>query len=246
MLLNRVIRKTPPGESSGGITVSKPDRVNRGRLKHFAAGIEKAHEAIEDLEKRVARLSDIIVEANAAQINLQNAINADGGLSLAKYSSGQAKQDDDITKLVSLAQTSSEAATAAKVALPTAEVALQNARSQLVSLGEQKNAELNRVLANLADADARAYERAFNQTCILHDKLVGYANVAQANIGDVQLVVETPRTPRFALQSLGNSDADPWLRHRTSELTVNASTRRWSLIRSRLEADVDADLDDLI
>ena len=62
MLLNRVITKTPPGESSGAISVavSKPDRVNRGRLKHFTTEIEKAHEAIEDLEQRVGRLSAIM------------------------------------------------------------------------------------------------------------------------------------------------------------------------------------------
>jgi hypothetical protein len=244
------------GESSGGRTISaaaasssskpKPDRVGRERLQHFAAEISTAHEAIEDLEQRVARFGEIVVEADGAQRALQDAINADGGRSLAKYSAGQTKPDEAIVKLVSHAKSSSEAAAVAKTAMPHTESLLEDARSQLVSLGEQKYAELNRVMAMLADKDARAYQASFAETCKLHDKLVGYANVAQANIGDVQLIVDTPRTPRFALPTLGNSDADPFLRHRTSELTVNESTKRWSAVRSRLESNVDADLSDLI
>jgi hypothetical protein len=246
MRFGSVAKKTAPRESAVVVSAKpKSNHVGRERLKQFASEISKAHEIIEDLEQRVSRFGGIIVEADAAQRALQDAINADGGLALAAYSSGQAKPDHEIIKLVAHSQTSSEAATAAKVALPNAETALESARSQLISLGEQKNTELNRVLALLADTDARAYAKAFADTCKLHDRLVGYANVAQSNIGDIQLITDTPRAPRFALPSLGNSDADPFLRHHPSELTVNESARRWSAIRSRLEANVDADISDL-
>jgi hypothetical protein len=30
----------------------------------------------------------------------------------------------------------------------------------------------------------------------------------------VRLVLQNPSVPRFALPSLGNGDADPWMRHR--------------------------------
>lgn len=223
----------------------KSGHAGREKLKHFASEISRAHETIEDLEQRVSRFGGIIVEADAAQLALQNAINNDGGIALAKYSAGQAKPDDDIVKLVALAKTSGEASAAAKTSQPYTEALLENARSQLVSLGEQKNTELNRVIALLADKDAQAYAEAFAETCRLHDKLVGYANVAQANIGDIQLITDTPRRPRFAMPSLGRSDADPFLRHHPSEPTVNESAKRWSTVRSRLESNVDADLSDL-
>jgi hypothetical protein len=245
-MFGSVAKNTSPTESPKTVSKPKSNHTGRERLKHFASEISRANETIEDLEQRVSRFGGIIIEANAAQRALQDAINADGGLALAAYSSGQAKPDDEISRLVAHSQTSSEAATAAKVALPNAEAALESARSQLISLGEQKNTELNRVLALLADKDARDYAQAFAETCRLHDKLVGYASVAQSNLGDCQLIIDPLKVPRFALPSLGNSDADPFLRHGIpNELTVNESARRWSAIRSRLESDVDADLSDL-
>ena len=59
------------------------------------------------------------------------------------------------------------------------------------------------------------YEKAFKETCWLHDKLIDNANVAQSTIGDIQLIVENPKIPRFAFPSLGNTDADPF--HRVNE-----------------------------
>jgi chromosome segregation ATPase len=198
----------PRGESPAAAVVSKP-KQGREKLKHFADEICKAHNAIEDLEQRIARLTAIIIESNGAERALQDAINADGGIALAAYSSGQTKPTDDISKLVAHAKSSGEAAAAAKTALPHTESLLDNARSQLISLAEQKNAELNRVLASMADLDAQAYEKAFNLACTYHDKLAGYASVAQNNVGEVHLIFEAPKMPRFALPSLGNSDADP-------------------------------------
>ncbi len=103
---------------------------------------------------------------------------------------------------------------------------LEFARSQAAELRDKRNAELNRTIATLADDEARSYERAFNETCRLHDRLVGYAQVAQANIGDVRLIVENPKVPRFALPSLGNGDLDVFMRHKESEITVGAAARQ--------------------
>jgi hypothetical protein len=232
----------PLGESSTR-TVQHPGRE---RFRFVDGELKRSNEAIADLEARVARLGSIIADAEVNQNNLQVAINDDGGVALAEFSAGNVSADSEIAKLVTLAEASQKAANAAKVALPSTEAMLESARSQAAELREKRNAELNRVLASLADVDAQAYQRSFNETCRLHDSLVGYSQIAQANIGDVRLIVESPKVPRFALPSLGNGDADPFMRHRESEITVGASARSWATVRQRLEVDVDADLSDIL
>jgi chromosome segregation ATPase len=225
---------------------SKP-KQGRERLQHFADEIVRAHNAIEDLEQRVARFGSIITESKLAQRALQDAINADGGVALASYSAGQTKPNDEISRLVAHAKSSGEAAVAAKTALPHTESLLENARSQLISLAEQKNAELNRVVATLADTDARKYQDAFDLLGKLHDRLVGYAAVVEGNQGDVRLIQEPLKTVRFVLPSMANStDADPFIRHQISELTVGESARKWSAVRDRLHSDANADIADLL
>jgi hypothetical protein len=91
------------GESPAAAVESNP-RQGRERLKHFEGEIKKAHEAIEDLENRVARFDAIIVESEAAERSLQNAINADGGVALSEYSAGRTKPDDEISRLVAHAK----------------------------------------------------------------------------------------------------------------------------------------------
>jgi phage terminase large subunit-like protein len=189
-----------------------------------------------DRVKGLPGLAQSSLRPTRPSVRCKDAINQDGGVALAAYSSGQASADSEITKLVNHAKTSAEAAAAATAALPHAETALANARSQVVELAEQKNAELNRVLAVLADEDAQSYKRAFDLVGLLHDRLVGYASVVEGNQGDVRLIQAPLSTPRFALPSLGNADADPFLRHRTSELTVNESAQRWSTVRDRAQS----------
>jgi type VI protein secretion system component VasK len=242
-MFNRV-EKNPRSESSGA-SVTKP-KQGRERLQHFADEIVRAHNAIEDLEQRVARFGAIITESEVTHRALQDAINADGGIALAAYSAGQTKPNDAISKLVSHAKSSGEAAAAAKTALPHTESLLENARSQLISLVEQKNAELNRVVATLADVDARKYQEAFALLGKYHDRLVGYAAMAEGNQGDVRLIQDPLKTVRFALPSMGNMDADPFLRHQISDLTVGESARKWSEVRHRLQSDANADLTDLV
>jgi hypothetical protein len=240
-------KKQSPGEIPGAVTsLRSPKTVGRERLRFIDGEVSKAKEAVADLENRIERFESIISDADANHRALQLAIANDGGKALAEYAAGKAGADSEIAKLVTLEDSSRKAATAAKAALPGTESMLNNARAQLPRLAEERVAELNRVVARLADADARAYQKAFEEMCRLHDRLVGYASVAQATIGDIQLIIDPVKTPRFALPSMGNSDADPFLRHSVNELTVNAAAKSWAAVRQRLEDDAEADLSDLI
>jgi hypothetical protein len=240
------VEKSKPRSESFEVGVSKP-KQGRERLKHFESEIALAHEAIEDLEQRCHRFGSIINEAEAAERALQDAISFDGGRALAAYSAGQTKPNDEISKLVAHAKSSGEAATAARTALPHTESLLENARSQVISLADQKNAELNRVVATLADFDARKYQEAFDLLGKLHDRLIGYAAVVEGNQGDIRLIQEPLKTVRFVLPSMANSsDADPFIRHQISDLTVAESARTWSAVRDRLQSDANADLADLL
>jgi hypothetical protein len=223
-----------------------PPPPGRERLRHFDAELEKAHGYVADFETRVARLSTIMSDAREAEQALQLFI-ANGGVeALAAHSAGQTTADDEIVKLIAAAKSTSEAAAAAKAAQPMAQTALENARSQVIALGEEKAAELNRVVMQLADSLAHAYLKSFEETGRLYDQLLGFANGASTYIGEIVLIIDPLKAPRFALPSLGNVDADPFIRHRSSELTVNESTETWRAVKARLELDVDADLSDLI
>jgi hypothetical protein len=218
----------------------------RERLSHFDDEIRKGKAAIVNLEESIQRLETIIAGADEAHRALQAAIVSDGGKALADYSAGRTNDGDEINKLVMVADNSARAATAARASLPDAHSALQNAHAQVASLIDQRAQELKRVLATLGDVDARAYDKAFSDLCRLHDRMVGHASVAEDNIGDIRLTHEPLRVPRFAFPSMGHADADPFLRHQASDLTVAESARRWSQIRERLESDANADLSDLI
>jgi hypothetical protein len=240
MFNNRVQKKTVNS------VVPVKQHAGRERLKHFDVEVSKAKEAITDLEQRVERLQHIISDAAEAHHALQMEIVSDGGVELANYSAGRAAPDSDISKLVLSAENSARAATAAKAALPKAEADLENARSQVVDLNDQRVTELNNVIASLGAVEAQRYEDAFNKLCILHDRLVGYCEINEMNAGDVRRIIDPLRTPRFALGSMGGSESDPFLRHLSpSSITVGESSRKWSEIRSRLEVDVNADISDL-
>jgi hypothetical protein len=61
------------------------------------------------------------------------------------------------------------------------------------------------------------------------------------------VLIKPPKVPRFALPCMGDSNADPFLRHNApSQLTIADSAKMWSEVRERLSADIDADLDDLL
>jgi hypothetical protein len=248
-MISLVSKKAPKSESpsvSTSVKRSKPDLVSRERLRYLDAELAKANAAALEIEQRIQRLETIISEAETHHQALQLAILVDNGVSLSNYSAGKESEDSEISKLVMLADSSARAATAAKAALPQAQASLANVREQAVRLNEERVAELNRVIALLADVEAREYEKAFRVMCRHHDRLVGYSNIQQANIGDIRRIEDPQKTPRFALPSLGNSDADPFLRHRVNESVVAESERMWSTVKQRLQADSDADLSDLI
>jgi hypothetical protein len=235
--------------TSTAVKLNKPAKqkpAGRERLRHFDSELAKANQAAAEIEARIQRLEKIISDADSAHDRLQVAILVDNGASLASYSSGQATDDSEIGRLVIAADTTARAKAAAVAALPSAQASLQNVREQAVALDAERVAELNRFIATLADVEARAYQKAFEEMCRMHDRLVGYARVAENNIGDIRLVEDPLKTPRFALPSLGNSDSDPFLRHRTNDHVIAESERMWSSVKQRLQADTDADLSDLI
>ena len=244
------VQKAPPRGKVPAVATSvpepKPRPSGRDKLRHFDGELAKANAAAVEIEERIQRLESIIAEADAAHQSLQIAIVVDNGRSLSDYSAGKAPDDSDIGKLVVLADSSARAATAAKAALPSAQASSANVREQAIRLDEERVKELDRVIAMLADVEARAYQKTFNEMCRMHDRLVGYARVAENNIGDIRRIEDPLKTPRFALPSLGNSDSDPFLRHRTNDHVIAESERMWSSVKQRLQADTDADLSDLI
>jgi hypothetical protein len=225
---------------------SKPEPVGRDRLKHLDVETKKARDAVAEFEQRVHRLESIIVDADAAHKALQQAIAADGGVALEGFATGQAPADSEIAQLVMTAENSARAATAAKAALPIAVAALDNVRMQVVVLGEERGLELSRVIAMLADDEARGYQRIFDQLGRAHDRLCGYASVAETNLGDIRLIIDPLKAPRFASPSLGNSDADPFLRHQPNPLDIGDAARMWGAVRAALDQDPGADISELL
>jgi hypothetical protein len=231
---------------SASVKLNKPKPAGRERLRHFDSELAKANQAAAEIEERIQRLEKIIKDADSAHQALQIAILVDNGASLASYSSGQATDDSEIGRLVIAADTTARAKAAALAALPSSQADLQNVREQSIKLNEARVAELNRVIAALADVEAREYEKVFREMCRMHDRLVGYSNIQQANLGDVQVISDPLKTVRFALPSLGNSDADPFIRHRPNDHVIAEAQRMWSTVKQRLQADSDADVSDLI
>jgi hypothetical protein len=238
--------KAARGESPS-IAKSKPV-TGRERLHFFDNELAKAADAVTDLEKRVATLEGIAIDAIAAEKQLQAFIAQDGGTdALLIHSSGNSKPDDPVAKLIAAAKASAEAAAPATIALPIAQDALARAKTEVARLGEEKNAEIGRYLTTLADSTARKYKAAFELCCSLHDEIMGFADGTSQYMGQIALVVEELRLPRFNLPSLAClNEHDPFLRHRANSHAVAASSKTWSAVKARLVLDVDADLSDLI
>jgi hypothetical protein len=111
----------------------------------------------------------------------------------------------------------------------------------------EKRSIVRSSLTSLADETARKYRAAFDEVCRLHDELTGFANGTSVYMGDVAMIVEELKVPRFKLPSLAClDDYDPFLRRRGNSFTVNESTKTWTAVKDRLQADVDADLSDLV
>jgi len=226
---------------------SKPV-AGRERLHHCNAEQAKAIAAVEDLERRVATLENIGIDAIAADKELQLFIQQEGGTeALLAHSEGKTSDDDQVSILISVAKKTAEAAGPAKAALPLAQDALERARAEVFRLAEEKHKEIARFMTFLADATARKYKAAFDECCRLHDELTGFANGTSTYVGEVAMIIEELKVPRFNLPSLACLDEhDPFLRRRGNSFAVNQSTQVWSTVKQRLEADADSDLSDLI
>jgi hypothetical protein len=238
-------KKAKRSESSP--SKSKPI-AGRERLHFFAEELAKAKTAVEDLERRAATLENIGIDAVAADQALQAFIAKDGGIeALRAHSAGETKPDDEVSKLIATAKSTAEATGPAKSALPAARDALERAKAEVVRLGEEKAQEIERVMTALADATAREYKAAFDRVVRLHDELIGFANASSNYMGEIALIVEELKVPRFNLPALACiNEHDPFLRRRGDSFTVNEYTAKWTTVKERLEADVDADVSDLI
>jgi hypothetical protein len=237
----------PSPKSPGNIpaTVLPPVKVRQGRerLSHFDSQIDSAKNAISELTEHCARLQDILVDADNASRELQEHISSDGGASLSLYSKGDAEPNDRISILVRRERSTNEAAAAATVGLPATQQLLASASQQLVTLQNERHAEVGRVVSTIANSEVQEYERHFEKTCLLLDSLIGFSRVGQSNIGDVYRIEEQPRMPKIVAS--GDSTADPFIRHTTNERVVEQSAQRWAAIRSALERDANADISDL-
>jgi hypothetical protein len=140
---------------------------------------------------------------------------------------------------------SARASSAAKASLPTARDQLENAKLQLVALIDQRSQELHRVLLSIGDVEAQQYQAAFDKLCFMYDRLTGVSSIIEANVGDVKLTDDQVKIPRFQFPSSGHPDADIFLRHKPSTLTVAEAAQQYTQIRERLEKDALADISDL-
>ena len=223
---------------------AKPPQ-GRERLKHFDEQLSLARQALSELQQRVERCEGIIADADVNHRALQSAITADGGKDLANYSAGLAEEGSIISKLVLAADNSGRASTAAKASLPSAHAALEDVQQQIVALTDERAVEMHRVLLSLGDVEAQQYQAAFDKLCHIYDRLTGVASIIEANIGDVMLTTDSVKIPRFQFPSSGHPDADIFLRHKPSSLTVSEAARQYTQVRERLENDALADLSDL-
>lgn len=239
-----MFRKASPASKAK----TKASPTGRERLHYFNEQLSLAAEAVLDLEHRVVTLEKIGTDAIAADQALQAFIKRDDGVAaLAAHSAGEIDVNAEICTLLHKAKSTSEAAGPAAAALPAAKNALDFARSEVVRLEQEKAAEISRFMTSLADNLAREYKTAFEKACRLHDELMGFANGTSVYVGEIAMIVEDLKLPRFNLPALAClNDHDPFLRHRANTSTVDSASRTWAEVRTRLESDVDSDLTDIV
>jgi hypothetical protein len=254
-MLNSVT-KFMKGESPSLTSSVKPQLVStkvehdRTRLHFFDRELAKANDAVADLIQRIATLENIGIDAAEADKALQAYIGSDGGIdALHKHASGNTSPDDLISKLIAAARSTAEAAAPAKAALPATMAALDFARNEVNRLGAEKNAEIGRFMTQLGDGKAAEYKHCFEKLCRLHSELSGFARgVASLGI-EVALnpVDEILSIPRYELPSLAcQFEYDIRLRYQSRMFDLVESEKLWNEVKTRVSADVDADISDLI
>ncbi len=222
----------------------------RERLRFAAGELAKARDCVADLEARLARLTAIIGDADAAHVVLQEAIAADGGVALEAYGSGRAP-DQPIAELVGAKETTAKAASAAKDALPGVEDMLNKARAEVVRLESVKFDDVVRYLKSRAGDEHKIYLRAFNELCKSYENLCGIAVALSATghadmmTSGLPLPIQSPGFNMSTGPSHGPSEKIT-MSYMAAEAKVAKSTATWMQARERLMQDADADLDDLI
>jgi hypothetical protein len=111
--------------------------------------------------------------------SLQDAIAADGGVSLEAYSNGNAS-NQPIAKLVANKETTAKAASAAKDALPGVNDMLAKARAEVARLEGVKFDAVIVFLKTRARDEHDTYIRAFRDLCDAYDRLCGIAVAVSA------------------------------------------------------------------
>ena len=61
----------------------------------------------------------------------------------------------------------------------------------------------------------------FEECCKIHDELLGFANGTSLYLGEIMMISENLKVPRFGLPALHClNEHDPFLRHKSNEFTV--------------------------
>jgi hypothetical protein len=228
---------------------TQPVLDGRDRLRFFATELVKANNAVTELETRLNRLTNIVRDADAAHVALQQAIADDGGVALADYAAGNTP-DCAIAKLIAVDEAASKAAAAAKEALPNVQNTHAHARAEVTRLEQKKEDTALEYLRGRADELALQYKRIFNALCRSHDQLVGISVALSTSGeygGEIRMSTLPVKVPRFNLPSTADpNEYLPTMDHLASEFTVEGSAADWQQARERLFKDADAELDDLI
>jgi hypothetical protein len=153
---------TPPGMKYDG----------RDRLRAASDGLVKGQQCVAELEAQFNRLTSIVTAADTAQVTLQAAITADGGVALEAYGNAN---NEPIAALIATKENTARAASAAKAALPNVEDMLSKARAEVARLEGVKSDDMIAYLKMRADDQHRAYVKAYNEMCASHDVLCGIA-----------------------------------------------------------------------
>jgi hypothetical protein len=212
----------------------------RGELRRASAALASARQEEAELEAKLGRLRAVVADAEAADAAFHKAVAADDdGAALADFAEGKAP-DGAIGKLVERAQTTAAAAVAARAAAPKVQGRLDELREQIGSadhggLEYKKKQVLLAYLRDRASSTFQQYQHPWNALCRAYDEIVGIRRALEYG-GPI----EPLQGPRFD---------DP--QYRTTKHTSGGEIARqiqakWEEARTRLDADPDAAIDDLI
>jgi hypothetical protein len=159
-----------------------------------------------------------------------------------------AKSDSEteIGKLVAAADYKGKKAAAARATMPGVQSQLAAARAEVMRLDHERE---KAVLEYLTMRANEAAAKIFAALCRQHDSLVGIsAALSSGDFGGEIAMVTTPLVvPNFNLPALSNgAEYFATLTHLATERTVQDASSAWFAARNRLNANPEAEIDDLI